>query len=174
MMKLILRQKFKSLAPSTRNKLLWFGLMPVVVFFILTKVFPPPGFCSATFSFPTDEYYITRVLSIEFTGGEMLLDKEDTSPLVYYQRHPKCCNVGRKEPVWDYEVGLFDTDFVGVDVSFTPNQAAEVHHGGDGHLETRETLLKAYLLTGCGDQIGNPSPLLESNWGQTPLIPKLT
>lgn len=146
-----------------KRKLIWIMLLPLGLLYTCTKVFPPVGFCASEFRFPTDEEYIVKVLSIEFAGGEMLLDKEDTSPLVYYQRHPECCGVSKRGDLGkEFEISPFDTDAVTVDVNYTPTQAAEVHYGGDGHLETRENLLKAYLLTGCGDEIGNPSSLLES------------
>ena len=146
-----------------KSRLIWIMLSLLGLAFIFTKVFPPVGFCASKFRFPTDEEYIVKVLSMEFAGGEMLLDKKDISPLVYYLRHPYCCGVSRRGNLGkEYEISLFDTDAVTVDVNYTPTQAAEVSNGGDGHLETKVILSKDYVLTGCGDEIGNPSPLLES------------
>ena len=146
-----------------KSRLIWIMLSLLGLAFTFTKIFPPVGFCASEFRFPTDEEYIVKVLSMEFAGGQMLLDKEDISPLVYYQRHPNCCALSRRGDLGkEYEISLFDTDAVDVEVNYTPTQAAEVSNGGDGHLETKENLLLGYVLTGCGNEIGNPSALLES------------
>lgn len=145
-----------------KSRLIWIMLTLLGLAFSFTKVFPPVGFCASEFRFPTDEEYCLKVLSIEFAGGEMLLDKEDISPLVYYQRHHYSCGVSRRGDLdKEYEVSLFDTDAVTVEMSYAPTQAAEVSNGGDGHLETKESLSKEYILSGCGGAIGNPSSLLE-------------
>ena len=108
MKKFILWQKFKSITPSTRTMLLRRGLKFAVVFFIFTKVFPPPGFCAASFSFPSDEDYI--VFSLGKLDPEIVkLDKGDTTAKNYYKNHPDCCYVNR----WGgWDVGYVSSWFI--------------------------------------------------------------